>query len=207
MSTDAQLKGDSHRRQLETSDKYIAENGLELVERLSDLGVSAFRGANVEYGALGRFLEAVREGKVEPGSHLIVEALDRISRQPTRIALQLFLELMNSGIVVVTLSNNQVYTPESYDTQQLIISIIEMSRAAEESTKKSYRVSQAWQNKRDEIASHKLTRRGPAWLRLRSDTNEFEAIPERVAVIRRISSRRVRTTHGRYQNESELVSI
>jgi DNA invertase Pin-like site-specific DNA recombinase len=95
MSTDAQLKGDSHRRQLETSDKYIASNGLELIERLSDLGVSAFRGANVEYGALGRFLQAVSEGKVEAGSYLIVEALDRISRQPTRIALQLFLELMN----------------------------------------------------------------------------------------------------------------
>ena len=186
MSTDAQLKGDSHRRQLETSDKYIGDNGLELIERLSDLGVSAFRGANVEYGALGRFLQAVREGKVEAGSYLIVEALDRISRQPTRIALQLFLELMNSGIVVVTLSNNQVYTTENYDTQQLIISIIEMSRAAEESAKKSYRVSEAWQNKRNAIASRKLTRRGPAWLRLKSDQSEFEPIPERVAVIRRI---------------------
>jgi DNA invertase Pin-like site-specific DNA recombinase len=186
MSTDAQLKGDSHRRQLETSDKYIADNRLELVERLSDLGVSAFRGANVEYGALGRFLLAVREGKVEAGSYLIVEALDRISRQPTRIALQLFLELLNSGIVVVTLSNNQEYTAENYDTQQLIISIIEMSRAAEESEKKSYRVSQAWQNKRNEIASRKLTRRGPAWLRMKPDQNEFEPIPERVAVIRRI---------------------
>jgi DNA invertase Pin-like site-specific DNA recombinase len=186
MSSDAQLKGDSLRRQLEISDKYIADNGLELVERLSDLGVSAFRGANVEYGALGRFLQAVREGKVEPGSYLIVEALDRISRQPTRIALQLFLELMNSGIVVVTLSNNQVYTTESYDTQQLIISIIEMSRAAEESGKKSFRVSQAWQNKRNAISTQKLTRRGPAWLRLPPGQQEFEAIPERVAVIRRI---------------------
>ena len=186
MSTDAQLKGDSHRRQLETSDKYIADNGLELIERLSDLGVSAFRGANVEYGALGRFLQAVRDGKVEAGSYLIVEALDRISRQPTRIALQLFLELMNSGIVVVTLSNNQVYTTENYDTQQLIISIIEMSRAAEESAKKSYRVSQAWENKRSEISTKKLTRRGPGWLRLNPGQCEFEPIPERVAVIRRI---------------------
>ncbi len=131
-------------------------------------------------------MQAVRDGKVETGSYLIVEALDRISRQPTRIALQLFLELMNSGIVVVTLSNNQVYTTENYDTQQLIISIIEMSRAAEESAKKSYRVSEAWQNKRNAIASRKLTRRGPAWLRLKADQSEFEPIPERVAVIRRI---------------------
>jgi DNA invertase Pin-like site-specific DNA recombinase len=85
MSTDAQLKGDSLRRQLESSSRYIADNNLELVEDLRDLGVSAFRGANVEYGALGRFIQAVRSGHIPEGSYLIVEAFDRISRQPTRI--------------------------------------------------------------------------------------------------------------------------
>jgi hypothetical protein len=61
-----------------------------------------------------------------------------------------------------------------------------MSRAAEESAKKSYRVSEAWENKRNEISTKKLTRRGPGWLRLNPGQSEFEPIPERVAVIRRI---------------------
>jgi DNA invertase Pin-like site-specific DNA recombinase len=44
MSTEIQLKGDSLRRQLESSEKYANEHGLELVEkdRLQDIGISAF---------------------------------------------------------------------------------------------------------------------------------------------------------------------
>ena len=38
MSTDAQLKGDSLRRQLENSSRYIADNNLELVEDLAGSG-------------------------------------------------------------------------------------------------------------------------------------------------------------------------
>lgn len=186
MSTDAQLKGDSLRRQLENSSRYIAEHNLELVEDLRDLGVSAFRGANVEYGALGRFIQAVRSGHIPEGSYLIVEAFDRISRQPTRIALQLILELINSGIIVVTLTNGQTYSSENYDTQQLIISIIEMSTAAEESAKKSQRVMAAWGAKRDTIETRKLTTRGPAWLRYSAKSKQFVPIDERVAVIKRI---------------------
>lgn len=70
MSTDLQLKGDSLRRQLEASTRYAAENDLDLVEdiRLEDIGVSAFKGANVSGGALGRFFEAVQTGKITRGS-------------------------------------------------------------------------------------------------------------------------------------------
>ena len=74
-ATDAQLKGDSLRRQLEKSSKYAAENGSRLVEQLdlTDIGVSAFKGANADSGGLGKFLQAVRQGKVEAGSYLLVD--------------------------------------------------------------------------------------------------------------------------------------
>ena len=54
MSTNLQIKGDSLRRQTELSEKYATDNNLELVKdfRLQDIGVSAFKGANVEKGAL-----------------------------------------------------------------------------------------------------------------------------------------------------------
>jgi DNA invertase Pin-like site-specific DNA recombinase len=186
MSTDAQLKGDSLRRQLENSSRFVTEHDLELVEDLRDLGVSAFRGANVEYGALGKFIQAVRNGHIETGSYLIVEAFDRISRQPPRIALGLILDLINSGITVVTMHNRQAYSSENFESQQLFISIIEMSTAAEESAKKSQRVTAAWHSKRNKIDSGKLTSRGPAWLKYSADTKQFEPLPERVEVIRRI---------------------
>lgn len=188
MSTDAQLKGDSLRRQLDKSRLYAAQNKLVLVEdtELKDIGVSAFKGANAESGALGTFLEAVRAGKIERGSYLLVESLDRISRQPPMIALRLFMELMSNGIVLVTLSDSQVYTDQTTDLQQLIISIVVMSRAHEESATKSQRVTAAWNNKRAQIHNAKLTTRGPAWLQFNSKKKEFDVDKKRAAVIRRI---------------------
>jgi len=53
MSSETQLKGDSLRRQLAKSEKYAADNGLELIDtidgvRLEDIGVSAYRGAHAK---------------------------------------------------------------------------------------------------------------------------------------------------------------
>ena len=78
-STPEQLKGDSLRRQLESSRKYALEHNLVLDESLRDLGVSAFKGKNATEGALKRFMELIDAGQVEQGSILILESLDRLS--------------------------------------------------------------------------------------------------------------------------------
>jgi DNA invertase Pin-like site-specific DNA recombinase len=79
LSSDAQRKGDGERRQLEETQAYCVEKGLHLDATLRDIGVSGFSGANRERGALRRFLDMVRSGRVPRGSHLIVESLDRLS--------------------------------------------------------------------------------------------------------------------------------
>ena len=81
-STPEQEKGDSQRRQLDLSTRYAQENGLELdtTLKLKDLGLSAYHKTNLEKGALGAFLSAISDGRVEPGSYLLVESLDRLSR-------------------------------------------------------------------------------------------------------------------------------
>ncbi len=71
-STPEQLKGDSLRRQLESSRKYALEHNLVLDESLRDLGVSAFKGKNATEGALKRFMELIDAGQVERGSILIL---------------------------------------------------------------------------------------------------------------------------------------
>jgi DNA invertase Pin-like site-specific DNA recombinase len=83
LSSDVQIRGDGLRRQLQASREYAAVNGLDLVEKdqLRDLGVSAFRGLNATDGALAGFLAAVSDKRVEPGSYLLIESLDRLSRQ------------------------------------------------------------------------------------------------------------------------------
>jgi DNA invertase Pin-like site-specific DNA recombinase len=76
-STPDQLKGDSLRRQLQSSREYAESRGLILDETLSmrDLGLSAYHGEHRTKGALGKFLELVDTGEIPKGSTLIVESL------------------------------------------------------------------------------------------------------------------------------------
>ncbi|MCA1401336.1 recombinase family protein [Bradyrhizobium sp. BRP56] len=189
ISTDLQQKGHGRKRQLEASRAYADANGLELAEdgELEDIGVSAFKGANAREGALGRFLEAVRSGRIKPGSYLIVESLDRLSREQVLVAQSLFLSIIQAGINLVTLTDNRVYRAGTTDLGDLIMSLVIMSRAHEESQTKSLRLSAAWKNKRAAASTLKpMTKWCPAWLRLSDDRSGYAPIPDRVEVVRRI---------------------
>src|SRR3954451_1430087 len=83
-STPAQAEGDSLRRQTAMAQAWADRVGVPLDTelKLTDEGLSAYTGANQDVGALGAFLDAVREGSVPQGSWLLVENLDRLSREP-----------------------------------------------------------------------------------------------------------------------------
>ena len=146
-----QIKGNSLNRQKEMSDQYCKANGLTLDTSLSlyDKGISAYTGKNVEQGALAGFLKAINKGKVESGSYLLVESLDRLSRQTVTTALRLFLNILEKGIIIVTLSDGRKYDDKDIDTSELIISITIMTRAHEESKIKSQRLLAANKTKRN----------------------------------------------------------
>lgn len=191
-STPEQQRGDSLRRQLEASIAYAEEHGLVLDDQLNlrDLGVSAFRRANVEKGKLGAFIKAVEDGLVAPGSYLLVESLDRLSRAEVLAALTTFTNLINLGITIVTLMDRREYSKESLSgggSMELIFSLIVMSRAHEESATKSDRRRKTWnQQKRAAAAGHKITRKLPFWLRLPDPAGEFVVNEEAAAVVRRV---------------------
>jgi DNA invertase Pin-like site-specific DNA recombinase len=189
MSTELQLKGDSRRRQIEASQSYAEEHGLELADndQLEDIGISAFKGANVREGALGQFLEAIKRGSVESGSYLLIESLDRLSREQILDAAALFLSIVHAGIILVTLSDRKIYRGKETTVFALFEALLIMSRAHEESQMKSHRVAAAWKNKRGLAASGRpMTRWCPAWLTLSADRQRYEIIPERVAIVQQI---------------------
>src|SRR5262249_1797329 len=150
------------------SAEYAAKHSLELVDdaRLQDIGVSAFKGHNVTSGALGAFLKAVEDKAVPEGSYLLVESLDRVTRQEPLPALAIFLRIINAGITLVTLLDGKAYRKDQLDYQALQYSIASMQRANEESQRKSDRQREVWKNKRDGAASKPLTKWCTAWLRL-----------------------------------------
>lgn len=186
MSTDLQLKGDSRRRQLEASKAYAEAENLELADdaQLEDIGISAFKGANVKGGALGQFLQAVKAGSVERGSYLLVESLDRLSREEILPAHSLFIGIVQAGINLVTLADKRVYQAKTTNLVDMITSLVIMERAHEESKTKSMRVGAAWKNKRVKATSGQpMTARCPAWLRLSPDRSRYEVIPERAEIV------------------------
>jgi DNA invertase Pin-like site-specific DNA recombinase len=189
-STPEQSKGDSQRRQLERSREYAAAHSLPLDDTLTfkDLGRSAYRGKHAQDGGLSLFLTAIDEGRVEPGSFLLIENLDRLSRQPPVDALNLLQSIVEKGVTVVTLVDQRRYTKESLrnDASTLLVSIIVMFRAHEESKLKGERVRAAWQRKKQNDAREgkPITAMTPAWLRVVD--GRFEVIEENAAAVRRV---------------------
>src|SRR5262249_6607922 len=106
-SSPDQQKGDSLRRQLEGTAAWCEKNGVALDTSLTlrDLGASAFRGAHRrdDRHSLAQFLKAVNQGRVPKGSYLVIENLDRLSREEERTALRLWLDILDAGVNIVQL--------------------------------------------------------------------------------------------------------
>ena len=190
-STPEQAKGDSFRRQSEAAERWAKRHDLALDSSLSilDEGVSAYRGTNALDGGLSRFLQACRRGLIEPGSYLLVESLDRISRMAPRRAQRLLDDIVDAGVTIVTLNDDQEYTSERLDNDPtaLLIALMVSWRAHEESKTKARRLSAAWAEKRRKIAAgelKRLTSRGPSWLLPHGDGWLLDET--KTAVVRRI---------------------
>ncbi len=167
-STKKQLEGDSLRRQLELGDAFIAKHGhTPGTLTLHDIGVSAFRGKNKETGALASFLEAIKNGRVEPGSMLLVENLDRLSRQGVRHAFNLFQDILEAGVTIAVLKPYEiVYNKDDLDDFiTLLIPLVAFHLAYLESKNKSDRLSEVWRQKRKKAQpGERMDGSHPSWV-------------------------------------------
>ena len=189
-STPEQKKGDSYERQSAKSRKYCEERNYELVEEFLDDGVSGFRGEHRKKGRLGAFLRLVAQGKIEPGSILLVENLDRFSRE---VAIESFLSLQNllmKGIDVVILESNRHLTGKNQNDFDYIQTLLEFSRSHSESLRKQETCGASWRKKKENAIDRVITGRVPYWLEVIGDgkktKKEIQIIPERAKVIRKI---------------------
>lgn len=190
-STKNQSGGDSTKRQSKYISDWLARNtGYYLDDKLKfkDLGISGYSGANARTGDFGEFLAAVEKGFIEPGSVLLVESLDRISRQDIDAAGEQLRKILRAGVDVVTLVDNSWYTKDSLkDPLSMIKAILVMQRAHEESSMKSTRLRSVWASKRDRAAQGQImSKRCVAWLRVSEDHSRFEFIPENVRAVQRV---------------------
>jgi len=140
--------GTSYDRQLEKARAYCADKKLVFVEDNAhvffDAGKSAYKGEHLaEGGELKRFYDLVADHTIPSGSKLLVEDLDRLSRQTMWKASDKFRELTDAGMVVITLRDRKEWTGRGGfgDAMQALMM---MDLSNQESAKKSDRVGASW---------------------------------------------------------------
>jgi DNA invertase Pin-like site-specific DNA recombinase len=143
----SQADGHSLERQRAYAAQWAAKNGMPLDDTLTmrDEGLSAYHQRHVSAGALGVFFRAIEDGRIAPGSVLVVEGFDRLSRAAPLDALTQLQGIVGKGIRVVTAADQREYTAAKLqrDPWMLLGSLMEMIRAHEESSTKGRRVSDA----------------------------------------------------------------
>ena len=190
-STPSQAKGGSDRRQTDLTDEFCKRERLNLLDTYLDAGLSGYTGENTGDGsALRALLNAAQTGKFKPGTRLIVESLDRLSRREISMAVRLFLDILDTGLVIVTLiDGEQVFTRERVDTDltALIIVIVLLSRAHNESRTRRERALQALRVARQKARERKIPINSvcPSWLRVEGigDDRHFVVHRDRARVV------------------------
>ena len=151
---------------------------------LTDLGVSGYRGKNVKAGALGVFLKAIYDGTVPRGSYLLIENVDRLTRDEIPQATMLFLQIITAGVTVVTLSNQERYSQErlAKEPHAIYFIVSELIRANQESFREVELVAAAKERRRTRLAMAELsgrpyTRQTPGWIKWSDGTPKLRTDP------------------------------
>ena len=108
---------------------------------MNERGKSAYSRSKQSFkeSKFGQFVQHVESGRVPPGSYLLVESVDRLTREEPNTGLMRLLHLLSHDIRIITLS--PVHREYGKEDQLAAIQMwAECMRAHEESRMKSERV-------------------------------------------------------------------
>jgi len=162
-STKKQAAGNSTTRQSERIESFVSRYSLTVDTRLEDHGLSGFDGANAKKGQLSGFLQRVRDKEIPRGSYLLIENWDRLSRQVLDASIEIFSDLIRSGIKIAVLDEDTVY--DDLTSNSFIRAIVQFERAHSESLRKSDMSKASWRAKHKAMAGGAIaTEKCPQWL-------------------------------------------
>jgi DNA invertase Pin-like site-specific DNA recombinase len=195
-SSGKQARGNSLARQAEPFEALCTRMGWlpNYSLDLDDKGRSAYHGHHVRKGRLGFFLAAAKAGDIRPGSVLVIENQDRLSRQEVDPAREMVRELLLANVNIYDQDDGVPITRANLnDPLALIRLILRMERAHNESKRKAGFSLNNWKRKRENIAVKKMTRTIPYWLEpiwhvadRKVVVTGFKVLPERAEMVRQI---------------------
>lgn len=177
VSSSGQLDGDGLARQSSLFLPFCERHGLQPAPaRLADAGVSAYSGAHRRRGTLGKFLADAAAGSIPAGSVLVLEDLDRFSREASSHAERLLLDLFDAGLALGVVRDDRVVDRNVYDSDLSVRLqfLIRRDAAHDYSEKLGGRVSAAWSRRVDgAMAGRKLPQLRPFWCDWDAATGDF----------------------------------
>lgn len=158
-------------------------------DTLIDKGRSAFTGENLTKGELGKLTKRLQSGALDPRKTvLIVEELDRLSRQPPSVMQGWMMPLLAMGLTIHIAKTNQTITQDmiDHDIGGYLTLMVQAFSAYDFSRKQRDRGNAAWKKRREAIAEGRIAsaHRARKWLRWDEQTKQFVVIPERAKLIR-----------------------
>jgi DNA invertase Pin-like site-specific DNA recombinase len=195
VSSGQQLQGGGLDRQAGMAAVWCQQHGFTLDTGLdlSDKGRSAFRGEHLRKGALGAFLALAERGELGDQPVLLIEAVDRLSRQEPIDALQqIFFRLVSNGVAIVDLEDGLIYDKASLNGDALIMLVLKCKAAHDYSRRLGRRLAAHWAQAHEGFRTGTRVHRGgnggvrPHWLTLAPDGAAWELIPERAEIVRQM---------------------
>lgn len=188
-------------RQIANTNAFLRELGWTFTETHVDAGRSAFTGANLTKGELGKLTTRLLTGALDPSETLIVvEELDRLSRQPPGTMTAWMQPLLMAGVTfAVTNTRTIVDEAKMNDFGSFVALMSQAFSAYEFSRKQRDRGNGSWSKRRKaagegrNIARHRC--RG--WLKWDSALNNYVELPDRAWLVREMFRLRLEKRMGK----------
>jgi DNA invertase Pin-like site-specific DNA recombinase len=188
-SSKAQDKGSSLDRQDQATADLCGAHGWTVAETLQDLGRSAWRGDHLRVGELGKFKARVESGEISEGSVLVIENLDRLSRQDMKQARRWIEDVTDRGVLVAVCRPELIIDADAMsgvNFASMVQYTLEAHRSTKESDRKSHMLRDKWVRWREDAKAGKvISARCPGWLKL-DEQRRFVVVEARAEVVRQI---------------------
>ncbi len=187
-SSDEQEQGDSLTRQSRACEQFVQARRWTVTGTLTDKGKSAFKGEHLLPDAeLGQFAAQVERGEIPPGTILLAERLDRLSRRPVEEAMAWIHGMTSRGVQIALADSGEVFTANP-SLGTFLGTAIRAAQNHEESAKKSKQMVSAklklWalaERKQGEWTN--LAGRVPLWLERNAKCDGWIENEERIKIV------------------------
>ncbi len=163
-STVTQRKGFSLQRQTETWQSFIDSNNHQVGNQYIDDGISGFKTDADERPAFSEMMAHIKAGTIRRNDIIVFENLDRMGRQSVTKQMSLLLNIVSTGVRLYIATDKTLFD-ENATMVDLMMSLVAMQRANDESATKSFRGQKTWARKLKQFHDGVLvTRNVPSWL-------------------------------------------